>query len=217
MPVVLKLKDIWIVIHYIKKHSASYYKNNENLPEHAIAEAVINDHYNNNLRNNVYIVTIKEEEMFSHLNKVFGDKHNVIQCKNKQDMEKTNKIAKSIIVYQESYQLAYYHIKKGQDMIMFPLLDVFERTYRNMILSVRPEFALVIDGDSSMYAPCIEWKEFKIDSFNSQPIQGQQNELRNKPISREEKERLQQIIEQLEQQLAQIEANKQKPANPEES
>ena len=79
------------------------------------------------------------------------------------------------------------------------------------------EVALVIDGDCSMYAPCIEWKEFKIDSFNSQPIQGQQNELRNKPISREEKERLQQIIEQLEQQLAQIESKKQKPDNPEES
>ena len=210
--------------HYIK-HSASYYENNENLPEHVIAEAVINEHYNDNLRNNVFIITNKEEEMFSHLNKVFGDKHKIIHCKNTQDIEKTNKIAKSIIVYPESYPFAYYHIKKGQDIIMFPLQydmgfdnrDAFELKYRNMILSVRPEFALVIDGDCSMYAPCIEWKEFKIDSINLQPIQGQHNELRNKPISREEKERLQQIIEQLEQQLAQIEANKQKPDNPEES
>ena len=137
-----------------------------------------------------FIITNKEEEMFSHLNKVFGDKHNVIQCKNKQDIEKTNKIAKSIIVYHgyKSYRKAYFHNQNGQDMIMFPLQYNFDLKYRNMILSVIPEFALVIDGDCSMYAPCIELKEFKIDSINSQSIQGQQNKLRNKPISREEKE-----------------------------
>ena len=210
--------------HFISKHQAFFYNNNKQCPEYIIAETVIKEYFKNKLRNNLYIIANNKKEMFSYLNKVLGDKLEIIQCENTQDVEYINKKAGSIVIYPKYFSISYDYIKEGQNMIMFPteyalqpeIEDFFESKYRNMILSVRPEFALVIDGDFSLYAPCIELKDFKLNSLNSEYISTQvvnsvvQNKVKSKPIyiSKEVKERLcqkrNQARKQLEYDLAQI-------------